>query len=119
LPSDDAVAVAPVQAIRAGADPDPPSPEADPPRPRFTGASSDDLEVAAALIDGGADIEAPGGSIAGTPLGNAGGDGCWHVARLLVERGARIESLWQAALDDNGHRCWLPHRRRGSHNLVA
>jgi ankyrin repeat protein len=50
----------------------------------------------AALIDGGADIEVPGGSI-GTPLANAVGYGCWHVARLLVARGARIGTLWQAA----------------------
>jgi hypothetical protein len=49
-------------------------------------ASSDDAE---ALIHGGADIEAPGGSI-GTLLDNAVGDGCWwHVARLLTARGAR------------------------------
>ena len=25
------------------------------------------------------------------------GYGCWHVAQLLVERGARVDSLWQAA----------------------
>jgi ankyrin repeat protein len=61
-------------------------------------ASSDDVEVARALIDGGADIEAPGASIAGgSPLDDAVGYGCWHVARLLVERGARVERLWQAA----------------------
>jgi uncharacterized protein len=65
--------------------------------PLHWAASSDDVDVAAALIDGGADIEAPGGSIAGTPLANAVGYGCWHVARLLVERGARVETLWQAA----------------------
>jgi ankyrin repeat protein len=59
-------------------------------------ASSDDVDVAAALIDGGADIEVPGGSI-GTPLANAVGYGCWHVARLLVARGARAGSLWVAA----------------------
>jgi ankyrin repeat protein len=59
-------------------------------------ASSDDVDVAAALIDGGADIDVPGGSI-GTPLANAVGYGCWHVARLLVARGARIGSLWEAA----------------------
>ncbi|MGH9055268.1 MAG: ankyrin repeat domain-containing protein, partial [Acidimicrobiales bacterium] len=61
-------------------------------------ASSDDVEVAAALIDAGADIEATGASIAGgTPLDNAVAYGCWHVARLLVERGARVERLWHAA----------------------
>jgi uncharacterized protein len=48
------------------------------------------------LIDGGADLETPGGSI-GTPLDNAVGYGCWHVARLLVERGARVDALWHAA----------------------
>jgi ankyrin repeat protein len=61
-------------------------------------ASSDDVEVANALIDGGADVEAPGASIAGgTPLDDAVGYGCWQVARLLVERGARVDRLWHAA----------------------
>jgi len=59
-------------------------------------ASTDDVEVAVALIDAGADLETPGGSI-GTQLDNAIGYGCWHVARLLVERGARVEALWHAA----------------------
>src|SRR5262249_40010564 len=58
--------------------------------------SSDDEEVAAALIDAGADICLPDGSI-GTPLANAIGYGCWAVARLLVARGAPVEALWQAA----------------------
>jgi uncharacterized protein len=61
-------------------------------------ASSDDVEVARALIDGGADIEAPGASIAGgSPLDDAVGYGCWQVAHLLVERGARVDRLWHAA----------------------
>lgn len=59
-------------------------------------ASSDDADVAAALISGGADIEAPDGSI-GTPLENAVGYGCWQVARLLAARGARVDKLWTAA----------------------
>ncbi|MGH3295191.1 MAG: ankyrin repeat domain-containing protein [Trebonia sp.] len=59
-------------------------------------ASSDDVDVAAALIDDGADIEKPGGSI-GTPLDNAVGYSCWHVARLLAARGARVDKLWHAA----------------------
>lgn len=59
-------------------------------------ASSDDAAVARVLIDAGADIEAPAGSI-GTPLDNAVGYGCWNVARLLVERGARVDKLWQAS----------------------
>ncbi len=66
--------------------------------PLHWAASSDDVDVAEALIDGGADIEAPAGSIAGgTPLDNAVGYGCWRVARLLVERGARVDKLWHAA----------------------
>ena len=66
--------------------------------PLHWAASSDDVDVAAALIDGGADIEARGGSIAGGgPLDNAVGYACWHVARLLVKRGVRVERLWHAA----------------------
>ncbi len=64
--------------------------------PLHWAASSDDVDVALALIQGGADLEAPDGSI-GTPLDNAIGYGCWHVARLLVARGARVDKLWQAA----------------------
>ena len=66
--------------------------------PLHWAASSDDVEVAEALIGGGANIEAVGASIAGgTPLENAIGYGCWRVARLLEERGAKVEKLWHAA----------------------
>lgn len=85
--------------IDAGADPNAPvegSWHAE--TPLHWAASSDDVEVARALIDGGGDIEAPGASIAGgTPLDDAVGYGCWNVARLLVEHGARVEKLWHAA----------------------
>ena len=64
--------------------------------PLHWAASSDDTDVARALLAGGADMELPGGSI-GTPLDNAVGYSCWHVADLLAQRGARIEKLWQAA----------------------
>jgi len=64
--------------------------------PLHYAASSDDVDVAEALIEGGADIETPDGSI-GTPLDNAVGYGCWHVARLLVARGARVDKAWHAA----------------------
>src|SRR5207302_4775305 len=64
--------------------------------PLHWAASSDDLDVARALIDGGADLEAPDGSI-GTPLGNAIGYACWNVSRLFVARGARVDTLWHAA----------------------
>ena len=87
--------------IEAGADPNAlttgrePEPVPGSETPLHYAASSDDVDVAEALIDGGADIEVPDGSI-GTPLDNAVGYGCWHVARLLVARGARVEKAWHA-----------------------
>src|SRR3954454_467303 len=81
--------------IAAGADPNYRDAEPGSETPLHWAASSDDADVAAALIDGGADIEVPNGSI-GTPLANAIGYGCWHVARLLVARGARVDKLWHA-----------------------
>jgi uncharacterized protein len=86
--------------IGAGADPNAPTtgPDGFTETPLHWAASSDDAEVAAALIDGGASLEAWGGSIAGgTPLTNAVGYGCWHVARLLAARGSLVGSLWEAA----------------------
>ncbi len=88
--------------IDAGADPSartskrgsPPGPGDE--TPLHYAASSDDVDVAESLVDGGTDIEAPDGSI-GTPLDNAVGYGCWHVARLLVARGARVDKAWHAA----------------------
>ena len=69
-----------------------------PETPLHWAASSDDVEVARALLDGGAHTEVAGASIAdGTALDNAVGYGCWRVAYLLVERGAHITNLWQAA----------------------
>lgn len=64
--------------------------------PLHWAASSDDVDVARALLEGGADFEQPEGSI-GTPLDNAIGYGCWHVAELLAATGARIDKLWHAA----------------------
>jgi hypothetical protein len=75
-----------------------PQPEPDGETPLQWAASNDDVEVAEALILGGADIEARGGSIAGgTALENAIGYGCWRVARLLLHHGAKVEKLWHAA----------------------
>jgi hypothetical protein len=82
--------------LGAGADPDAVTTPAPPETSLHWAASSDDVDVAVVLIDGGADIEVPNGSI-GTPLDNALGYSCWHVARLLAQRGARIEKIWHAA----------------------
>jgi uncharacterized protein len=81
--------------IDAGADPNAATTPAPSETPLHWAASSDDVDVAVALIDGGADLETPAGSI-GTPLDNAVGYACWHVARLLVMRGARVEKVWHA-----------------------
>jgi ankyrin repeat protein len=81
--------------IEAGGDPNHRDPQPGSETPLHWAASSDDVDVAAALIDGGADLEVPDGSI-GTPLDNAIGYACWNVARLLVARGARVDKLWHA-----------------------
>ena len=86
--------------IAAGADPSAPvegSWHAE--TPLHWAASSDDVEVARALIDGGADVEATGASIGGgAPLDDAVGYGCCRVARLLVERGDESTARHAAAL---------------------
>ncbi len=67
---------------------------------RFTGphtetplhwaASSDDVDVLDALLDAGADIDAPGAVIGGgTPLADARAFRQWRAAHRLVERDAR------------------------------
>jgi ankyrin repeat protein len=82
--------------LEAGADPNDDTGGDRPETPLHWAASTDDVDVAVVLIDGGAHLNTPGGSI-GTPLDNAVGYGCWHVARLLVERGAPVAALWHAA----------------------
>ena len=65
--------------------------------PLHWAASSDDVDVLDALLDAGADIEAPGAVIGGgPPLADAAAFAQWRAARRLVERGARTE-LWQEA----------------------
>jgi uncharacterized protein len=83
--------------IGAGADPNFRDPDKEKSEtPLHWAASSDDVDVARALIDGGAALDIPDGSI-GTPLENAVGYGCWRVAHLLVARGAAVDRLWVAA----------------------
>lgn len=58
--------------------------------PLHWAACSDDVEVIDALLDAGADIEAPGAVIAGgPPLADARAFGQWRAAHRLVKRGAR------------------------------
>jgi uncharacterized protein len=65
--------------------------------PLHWAASSDDVGVLDALLDGGADIEAPGAVFTGgTPMSDAVVFAQWRAARRLVERGAKT-TIWQAA----------------------
>jgi uncharacterized protein len=82
--------------LAAGSDPNYRDPEPGSETPLHWAASSDDVDVASVLIEGGADTEVPDGSI-GTPLDNAIGYACWNVARLLVTRGVKVDKLWHAA----------------------
>jgi hypothetical protein len=67
--------------------------------PLHWAASSDDVAVLDALLDAGADIDAPGAIIAGgTPLEDAVAFGQWNAARRLVERGAALAFREAAAL---------------------
>ena len=68
-----------------------------PETPLHWAASSDDVDVLDALLDAGADIEAPGAVIGGgTPLADATAFGQWNAARRLIERTARA-TFWESA----------------------
>lgn len=65
--------------------------------PLHWAASSNDVAVLDALLDGGADIEAPGAVFTGgSPMSDAVVFANWSAARRLLERGART-TFWQAA----------------------
>lgn len=60
-------------------------------------ASSNDVSVLDALLDGGADIETPGAIFTGgTAMSDAVVFAQWRAARRLLERGAST-TIWQAA----------------------
>jgi uncharacterized protein len=83
--------------LAAGADPDARFEGVHRERPLHWAASCDDVPAIDALLEGGADIEAPGAVIGGgTALADAVAFGQWRAARRLVERGAAA-TLWQAA----------------------
>ena len=74
-----------------------PGPNGSPETALHWAASSDDVGVLDALLDHGADIEAPGAVFTGGPaLADAVVFAQWHAARRLLERGATT-TLWQAA----------------------
>jgi len=65
--------------------------------PLHWAASSDDVVAIDALLDGGANLEAPGSIIdGGAPLNNAVAFAQFNAARRLVARGAKTQ-LWHAA----------------------
>jgi uncharacterized protein len=67
--------------------------------PLHWAASSNDIDVLDALLDAGADIEAPGAVIGGgTPLADARAFGQWRAAHRLVERGAQTTVVDAATL---------------------
>lgn len=67
--------------------------------PLHWAASTDDVEALDALLDAGADIEAPGAVLGGgAPLADARGFKQWNVARRLLERGAATTLMDAATL---------------------
>src|SRR5215510_1548297 len=87
--------------IAAGADVNATVPHPDRPEvaetPLHWCASSNDVAVLDALLDGGANIETPGAVFTGgTPMSDACVFAQWDAARRLLERGART-TIWQAA----------------------
>ena len=65
--------------------------------PLHWAASSDDVAVLDALLDGGANIEVPGAIFTdGAPMSDAVVFAQWNAARRLLERGAQT-TIWQAA----------------------
>lgn len=85
-----------------------PGPHGSPETALHWAASSDDVGVLDALLDGGADIEAPGAVFTGgTAMSDAVVFAQWRAARRLLERGATT-TIWQAAalgLLDRVRRC--------------
>ncbi|MBT2448779.1 ankyrin repeat domain-containing protein [Streptomyces sp. ISL-43] len=81
----------------AGADPGARFVGSHPETPLHWAASNDDVAALDALVEAGADIEAPGAVLGGgSPLADATGFGQWRTARRLIDLGAR-PSLRDAA----------------------
>lgn len=85
--------------VAAGADPNVGALGAHPETPLHWAASSNDVAAVDALLDNGADVDAPGAVIAGgTPMADATAFGQWDAARRLLERGAAANLFESAAL---------------------
>jgi hypothetical protein len=85
--------------IAAGADPDAQFVGPHQETPLHWAASSDDVDAVDALLDAGANIDSPGGVMAGgSPLEDARIFGQWDAARRLVECGATTQLDDEAAL---------------------
>jgi ankyrin repeat protein len=85
--------------VQAGADPNERFRGPHMETPLHWAASSDDVDAVDALLDAGAEIEAPGSVIAGgPPLEDARAFGQWSAARRLVERGAQTSLVDAATL---------------------
>lgn len=84
-----------------------PGPQGSPATALHWAASSGDVDVLDALLDRGADIEAPGAAFTGgPPMSDAVVFAQWRAARRLLDRGA-MTTIWQAAalgLLDRVHR---------------
>ncbi len=82
--------------------------------PLHWAASSDDVEAVAALLEAGADIEAPGAVFTGgSPMSDAVIFEKWRAARVLLERGATTTLPQAAALGliDRVKACFLAPRK--------
>jgi hypothetical protein len=87
--------------VDAGADVDAPFVGEHAETPLHWAASCDDVHAIDALLDAGAQLDAPGGSVgdgSGTPLFDATVFGQWAAARRLLERGAATGGWEEAAL---------------------
>jgi uncharacterized protein len=87
--------------VEAGADVDAQFVGAHAETPLHWAASCDDIDAIDALLDAGAQVDAPGGSVgdgSGTPLFDATVFGQWAAARRLLDRGAATGGWEEAAL---------------------
>jgi hypothetical protein len=97
--------------VAAGADVNAPSEGKYAETPLHWAASSDDVAVLDALLDNGANIEAPGAVIGGgTPLADAAGFGQWRAARATRGVWRKDDALASSGARPDGPGTWPFHR---------